>query len=150
MVRALKRSDGVSPDSRLLLFESGLLIRIAALSVTTFYLLSHRETLAKLIKELEQAIPDSSKLPSVATLEQLPYLISTPNYPFLPTSKPDLQSTAPSSPKVSDSPTASSPALNASPPTNHSHSNPQPSQSAATATAASIIPPSTRSPRAHP
>lgn len=52
---------------------------ITALSVTMFYLLSDPARLTKLIDELTTAIPDVSQLPSWATLEQLPYLISYPS-----------------------------------------------------------------------
>ena len=45
-----------------------------AMSVLTFYLLSNPEILGKLRKELEGAITDPSELPSLASLEQLPYL----------------------------------------------------------------------------
>ncbi|EFW15797.1 conserved hypothetical protein [Coccidioides posadasii str. Silveira] len=45
-----------------------------SLSVITFYILAHPAVLEKLRKELEEAIPDPSILPSVTTLENLPYL----------------------------------------------------------------------------
>jgi cytochrome P450 len=45
-----------------------------AMSVLTFHLLSNPEILGKLRKELERAITDPSELPSLASLEQLPYL----------------------------------------------------------------------------
>lgn len=45
-----------------------------AMSVLTFHLLSNPEVLAKLKKELETAIQDPKHLPSLVSLEQLPYL----------------------------------------------------------------------------
>ncbi|WEW59639.1 hypothetical protein PRK78_005118 [Emydomyces testavorans] len=72
-----------------------------SLSVTIFYLLSQPETLAKLRRELEQAIPDPSNLPPVKTLEKLPYLMSISNS-FLPGRKLIVKFTAQSSLKAYD------------------------------------------------
>ncbi|KAF2186100.1 cytochrome P450 [Zopfia rhizophila CBS 207.26] len=47
-----------------------------ALSVGVYYLLSNRETLSKLSKELLQHMPDPEIIPSWSMLENLPYLIS--------------------------------------------------------------------------
>ncbi|KAI2424142.1 hypothetical protein LOZ63_000688 [Ophidiomyces ophidiicola] len=64
------------------LFQEGIVIVGAgtettawALSVGTFYLLSNPEVLAKLRQELEDAIPDPAKLPSLAVLENLPAVV---------------------------------------------------------------------------
>lgn len=47
------------------------------LSLATFYLLNQPSTLNKLRDELSSAVKDSTQLPSLATLEQLPYFNAT-------------------------------------------------------------------------
>jgi len=47
-----------------------------ALTVTTFHVLNNPETLAKLRKELEEAIPDREGPVNLLVVEQLPYLVS--------------------------------------------------------------------------
>lgn len=49
-----------------------------------YYVLAQPETLSKLCRELEGAIPDPTQLPALTVLEQLPYLICFPlkNYMF--------------------------------------------------------------------
>ncbi|OCK93440.1 cytochrome P450 [Cenococcum geophilum 1.58] len=66
------------------LFQEALLVVNAgsettawSLSVATYYLLSQPTTLSKLRKELEAAIANPSELPSLPTLEALPYLNAT-------------------------------------------------------------------------
>jgi len=44
------------------------------LSVTTFHLLSNIQVFQKLPAELEGAMPKPSEIPTLASLEQLPYL----------------------------------------------------------------------------
>jgi cytochrome P450 len=49
------------------------------LSATMYYILANPEILSRLRGELEQAAPDPQKLPSLARLEQLPYLTAVVN-----------------------------------------------------------------------
>jgi cytochrome P450 len=50
---------------------------LLGLSLGTFYILNQPSTLAKLREELKSTVTDSSQLPPLATLEQLPYLNAT-------------------------------------------------------------------------
>jgi cytochrome P450 len=53
---------------------AGTLTTAWALSTTLYHLLAQPDTLRKLKAELESAIPEPSSLPSLSTLENLPYL----------------------------------------------------------------------------
>ena len=57
-----------------MLLHDRKLIASPALTVLTVYLKSQPEVLAKLMKELQAAVPDPKKLPKWSALEQLPYL----------------------------------------------------------------------------
>jgi cytochrome P450 len=46
------------------------------LAVTTFHILDNPEKLAKLVEELEKAIPDPNEPAKLSVVEQLPYLVS--------------------------------------------------------------------------
>lgn len=54
----------------------------SALSIASYYLVANPSTMARLYAELETAIPDPSTIPPTKTLEQLPYLISSPLLPI--------------------------------------------------------------------
>lgn len=46
------------------------------LAVTTFHILDNPEKLAKLVEELEKAMPDPNEPAKISVVEQLPYLVS--------------------------------------------------------------------------
>ena len=48
---------------------------LAALTVTLFHLLTHRDKLSNLYTELVKQIPDSDNIVPIANVEHLPYLI---------------------------------------------------------------------------
>lgn len=54
-----------------------------ALAVTTFHLLNNPDKLAKLLKELEEALPDKFQHAKLSRIEQLPYLVCPFSSPFL-------------------------------------------------------------------
>ena len=56
------------------LTTAGSLTTASALDFTFYHLLANPSCLARLREELQEAIPDSAVLPSVAELEKLPYL----------------------------------------------------------------------------
>ena len=60
-----------------------LTLLTTGLSVATYYLLSRPTTLSKLRKELEAAIANPSELPSLPTLEGVPYLKATVTHDLL-------------------------------------------------------------------
>ena len=56
------------------LIRAGTLTSTHMLSITTYYILANAPILSKLLKELEEAIPDIATPCPLQTLEQLPYL----------------------------------------------------------------------------
>ena len=76
---ALKQQHGVRTMKLSLVVNvrNPLTLHTTGLSVATYYLLSQATTLSKLQKELEAAIANPLELPSLSTLEALPYLNAT-------------------------------------------------------------------------
>ncbi len=70
-----KSRDRLSQEAQLII-GAGSDTVANSLTVTTFHILNNPEVLTKLRSELDTAIPDSSRPPTLLVVEKLPYLVS--------------------------------------------------------------------------
>lgn len=74
LLESEKSAERVCFDARVILF-AGTDTTATSMSTAVFHLLSNPDCLAKLKKELRDAIPEADKMPTLQQVEKLPYLV---------------------------------------------------------------------------